>query len=197
MEKRTPERKQRIERVLQRKQPDLTVVLENVHDQHNVMAVLRTCDAVGVFEVHVIESVEGRWDPRLGKNSSSGAKKWVGIHKYPDVDSCYEVLRQQGKMILTTHMSDDSKSLYDIDLTQPIALVFGNEHSGVTEEAVAKADGNFIIPQMGLIKSLNISVACAVTLFEAFRQRDAKDLYDQSSFDGDQYDLLLKDWLSR
>lgn len=161
------------------------------------MAVLRTCDAVGVLEVHVIDSIAAKWDPRVGKNSSSGAKKWIHVNRYSDVDSCYEVLRKEGKQILTTQISDDSKNLYSLDLTGRIALVFGNEHSGVTEEAVAKADGNFIIPQAGLIKSLNISVACAVTLFEAHRQRDAKGLYDEMSLSPEAYELLLEDWLSR
>lgn len=183
--------------VLAKKQPGLTVVLENVHDPHNIMAVLRTCDAVGVYEVHIIETRERTWDPRLGKNSSSGAKKWIKANTYKNVDACFDQLRSEDKKIFTTHMAKDSKSLYELDLKQDVALVFGNEHYGVSEEAVEKADGNFLIPQFGMIQSLNISVACAVSLFEASRQRQENGQYENVSFSEDRYNSLVEEWLMR
>jgi len=192
---RSPERTQKVIDVLGKRQPDITVVLENVHDPHNVMAVLRTCDSVGIYEVHVIDNLPRKWDPRIGKNSSSGAKKWVPMHKYDTVDECYSVLKNEGKRILTTHMDESSKDLFELDLTEPIALVFGNEHSGVSDEAVAKGDGNFIIPQVGMIQSLNISVACAVTLYEAFRQKTEQGHYGQSRFEATKFKELKENWL--
>ncbi|MGB0430308.1 MAG: TrmH family RNA methyltransferase [Bacteroidia bacterium] len=194
---RSPGRVNKVKSVLAHKQPGLTVVLENVHDPHNIMAVLRTCDAVGIYNVHIIESKKRTWDPKIGKNSSSGAKKWVFAQTYKNVDDCYAQLRSEDKNIYTTHMAKNSKSLYDLNLTQNVALVFGNEHDGVTAEAVEKADGNFLIPQFGMIQSLNISVACAVSLFEACRQRLASGMYNQASFNDEQYNHLVEEWLMK
>ncbi|MFY0672936.1 MAG: RNA methyltransferase [Bacteroidia bacterium] len=194
---RSENRVNKVRNVLAQKQPGLTVVLENVHDPHNIMAVIRTCDAVGVVEVHIIETRERTWDPKLGKNSSSGAKKWITAHTYQSVDSCFEYLRKEGKQIYTTHMGKSSKSLYELDLVQDVALVFGNEHYGVSEEAVSKSDGNFLIPQFGMIQSLNISVACAVSLFEASRQRQERGLYENINFSEDQYNSLVEEWLMK
>lgn len=197
LKERSPERVKRVEEVLQKKQPDLTVVMEDVDDPHNIMAILRTCDAVGIYEVHVVDSQKKKWDSRLGKNSSSGAKKWIGRHRYSTIEDCYKQLRKEGKTILTTHMAEDSKDLYALDLSGPVALVFGNEHDGVTKEAVALADGNFIIPQMGMIRSLNVSVACAVTLYEAYRQRANKGQYDASKFSNEELSGLRAEWLEK
>lgn len=192
----TPERAARLRGVLARRQLSLTVVFENVHDPHNVSAVIRSCDAVGVYEAHGIYH-SGQSLPSLGEKSSASARKWVGLRVHDSVDACYSVLREQGMTILTTHMSSDAVPLYEVDLTKPIALVFGNEHAGVTEEALAKADGNFLIPQVGVIQSLNISVACAVSLYEAFRQRHAAGMYDRSEMEEDRFASVLRDWYSR
>ncbi len=153
------------------RQPDLTVVLENVFDPHNVSAVLRTADAVGIHHVHIIIPPERRADYRLGKKSSASAIQWLNIHFHPDIPTCYANLRDQGLHILTTHLAHPAQSVYDINWTQPIAIVFGNEHNGISPEAFHRADGNVIIPQVGMIQSLNISVAAAIILYEAFRQR--------------------------
>jgi len=192
----TPERAARLEEVLRRRQPDLTVVFENVYDPHNVSAVLRSCDAVGVLEAHGVYH-SGEQFPKLGDKSSGSARKWVDLHLHDDVDACYEALRTRGMKIYTTHMASDSTSLYDLDLTQPIAFVFGNEHSGVSQEALAKADGNFLIPQMGIVQSLNISVACAVSLYEAFRQRMNAGMYETLRLDESIFPELLNDWYHR
>jgi tRNA (guanosine-2'-O-)-methyltransferase len=192
----TPERRAKIMRVLEKRQPTLTVVFENVHDPHNVSAVVRSCDAVGVAEAHGI--YYGRTVfPDLGEKSSASARKWVDLHLHQTVDECYAALRSRGFAIYTTHMSSDAVSLHDLDLTQPVALVFGNEHNGVSDEAREKADGNFLIPQMGMIQSLNISVACAVTLFEAMRQRMAGGLYNTPQFDAEVLTQKIEDWCLR
>jgi tRNA (guanosine-2'-O-)-methyltransferase len=170
-------RSEKIYACVSRRQPSLSIVLENVHDPHNVSAVLRSCDAVGVIDVHLVYHT-GQFFPELGEKSSASARKWVLTHKHSSIDECYDFLRKEGKKILTTGMSNEARSLYAIDFTEPIAIVFGNEHTGVSEEAILKADGNMLIPQVGMIQSLNISVACAVTLYEAFRQRSLKGMFD-------------------
>ncbi len=192
----TPERRAKIVGVLEKRQPTITVVFENVHDPHNISAVIRSCDAVGVVEAHGI--YYGRTVfPDLGEKSSASARKWVDVHLHQTVDECYAALRCKGFAIYTTHMSSDAVALHDLDLTQPVALVFGNEHHGVSDEARVKADGNFLIPQMGMIQSLNISVACAVTLFEAMRQRTVAGFYNSSQLAGQDLVQKIEDWCSR
>ncbi|WP_431216188.1 TrmH family RNA methyltransferase [Puia sp. P3] len=170
----TPEREQRITSVLDKRQDNLIIVLENVFDPHNISAVMRTCDAVGVQDVYVLNTRIPR-HKKWGAKSSSSAAGWLTVHQYSDAKECFSHLRSRVDHIFTTHLSTDAVSLYDMDLTGRVALVFGNEHSGVSEEIPAMADANFIIPQVGIIRSLNISVACAVTLYEAFRQKTPRD----------------------
>lgn len=193
---RTPEREERIRSVLERRQPTLTVVFENVHDKHNVSAVIRSCDAVGVLEAHAVYQ-GGVVFPELGIQSSASARKWVDLQTHSDVGACCKGLKARGFRIYTTHMSTDAVSLYDLDLTQPSALVFGNEHTGVSAEALAYADANFLIPQVGMVQSLNISVACAVSLFEALRQRTAAGMYDHAQLDDEELTRRMREWAER
>ena len=180
----TPERTERLTSVLNKRQGDITIVLENVFDPHNISAVMRTADAVGIQDIYK------KW----GARSSSSAVKWLTVHQFENAAECFAALRKSYSTILTTHLSSDAVSLHSIDFTQPIALVFGNEKTGVSEEIRAMADGNFIIPQVGIIQSLNISVACAVTLYEAFRQKSNAGQYNQQSLDAVRYDELFKEW---
>lgn len=166
----TSDREQRIAEVQSKRQRDLTVIFENVHDPHNISACLRSCDAVGIREVFIISSGEKK-EMKLGKKSSASAAKWITIHHYLEVKQCFEEVRKKYTTIYSTRLDANAIDLYEMDFSQSIALVFGNEHEGVSEEAAALSDGNFMIPQVGMIRSLNISVACAVTLYEAFRQR--------------------------
>ena len=189
----TPERHHRLTSVLNKRQGDITIVLENVFDPHNISAVMRTCDAVGVQDMYILNTKIPQ-HKKWGAKSSSSAAKWLTVHQYEDSEECFAELRKHYSKILTTHLSSDAISLHDIDFTQSIALVFGNEHSGVSEEIRAIADGNFIIPQVGIIQSLNISVACAVTLYEAFRQKTNARQYNQRSLDDIRYNELLSQW---
>ena len=189
----TPEREERITRVLEKRQDNIIIVLENVFDPHNISAVMRTCDAVGVQDVYVLNTripAHKKW----GAKSSSSAVQWLSIHQYTDAALCFADLRKKADRIITTHLSSDASSLYEMDLTGRIALVFGNEHAGVSDEIRALSDGNFIIPQVGIIKSLNISVACAVSLYEAFRQKSAAGQYDRPGMPEARYNELLKEW---
>ena len=189
----TPERYTRLTSVLNKRQPDLTVVLENVFDPHNISAVMRTCDAVGIQDIYILNTKippHKRW----GAKSSSSAAKWLSIHQFSNAEECFTALRAKFKKIYTTHLSTDAVGLHELDLTESVALVFGNEHSGVSEEIIAMADGNFIIHQVGIIKSLNISVACAVTLYEAFRQKTNAGHYAIVKLDEQRMDLLRGEW---
>jgi tRNA (guanosine-2'-O-)-methyltransferase len=182
-------------RVLALRQPDLTVVLENIHDPHNVSAVLRSCDAVGVLRFELLYTRE-RF-PRIGRKSSSSANKWLDHRTHRSVDACYAALRQEGFRICATHLAGDTVSLYDLDLTGPVALVLGNEHRGVSERAAELADVRFHIPMMGMIQSLNVSVAAAVSLYETLRQRWAAGRYNAPSLAPGSMDALFDDWCRR
>ena len=189
----TPERHEKLKGVLNKRQNDITIVLENVFDPHNISAVMRTCDAVGVQEVYVLNTKIPR-HKKWGPKSSSSAAKWLTVYQFENAEECFSELRKKYSKILTTHLSSDALNLYEIDLTQPVALVFGNEHSGVSEEIRNLADGNFIIPQAGIIRSLNISVACAVTLYEAFRQKTLAGHYDKAKLNGEVLKDLMNKW---
>ena len=189
----TPERREKLQTVLSNRQDDITIVLENVFDPHNISAVMRTCDAVGVQEVYVLNTKIPR-HKKWGAKSSSSAAKWLTVYQFENAEECFSELRKKYSKILTTHLSSDAVNLYEIDLTQPVALVFGNEHSGVSEEIRNLADGNFIIPQAGIIRSLNISVACAVTLYEAYRQKALAGHYDKAKLNGEVLKDLMDKW---
>lgn len=191
--KMTPERKEKLLRVLQKRQDNLTVVLENVFDPHNETAVMRTCDSVGIQDIFIINN---RKPPRRawGFRSGGSAKKWLTIHQFVTPDECFKELRKRYSKVLTTHLGTDSVGLHDIDFTGSIALVFGNETFGVSDEARALADGNFVIPQVGIIQSLNISVACAVTLYEAYRQKEQAGHYNKPFVKNDQMNDLYTQW---
>ena len=189
----TPERYDRLTSVLNKRQPDITVVLENVFDPHNISAVMRTCDAVGLQDIYILNTRIPR-HKKWGARSSSSAAKWLSIHQYTDAAECFAELRKHYRKIYTTHLSSDAAGLHQLNLAEPVALVLGNEHSGVSEEIIAMADGNFIIPQVGIIRSLNISVACAVTLYEAFRQKSLAGHYDQVKLEGEKLQRLRTEW---
>jgi len=189
----TPERRDKLQSVLSKRQNDITIVLENVFDPHNISAVMRTCDAVGVQELYVLNTKIPR-HKKWGAKSSSSAAKWLTVYQFENAEECFSELRKKYSKILTTHLSSDAVNLYEIDLTQPVALVFGNEHSGVSEEIRNLADGNFIIPQSGIIRSLNISVACAVTLYEAYRQKALAGHYDKAKLNGEVLKELMDKW---
>lgn len=189
----TPERKNKLTSVLNKRQANITVVLENVFDPHNVAAVMRTCDSVGIQDIYILNT---RIPPvrKWGFRSSSSANKWLTVHQFADAEECFAVLRKNFSRILTTHLSSDAINLYDVNLTESIALVFGNETFGVSEEIRALSDGNFVIPQIGIIRSLNISVACAVTLYEAFRQKNIAGHYDGQSLSEPRIKELFNEW---
>jgi tRNA (guanosine-2'-O-)-methyltransferase len=191
----TEKRKQKIISVGHARQKSLRIVLENIHDPHNVSAIFRTCDAVGVPKVSLLYTVEKF--PRIGKKSSASAFKWVEKDKFKDIEACYNSLRAEGFSILASSICDDAVSLYELDLTKKVAIVLGNEHRGVSDEAVKLADKKFLIPMTGMVQSLNVSVASAVVLYEAFRQRLKKKMYEKTEYSSEEMEELLQSWYKR
>ena len=191
----TPRRLQRMASVLARRQPDIAIVLEDVHDPHNVSAVLRSCDATGVSEVHLVYANEEA--PELSRGVSAGAKRWLRTTQHADVESCYQALRAQVRTIYATTLAGEALDLYDVDLTEPCAIVFGNENRGLSPRAIDAADAAMRIPMMGMAASLNISVACAVILFEAMRQRRIAGRFDEPAVDRARMRKTLARWLER
>lgn len=193
----TQRRVDRFESVIAKRQPTLTVVLEDVFDPHNASAVLRSCDAVGVRDIHLVYVNQEPPKRSFGKSSSGSAAKWLNLHFHESIEACYAHLREQGFTIIATALHDDSHELYDVDFTKPTALVFGNEKEGVSEAGLAGADGTVYIPMQGMVESLNISVSCAVTLYEAMRQRKNAGMYEVPQMDAETRDALLVDWIER
>lgn len=196
----TPERIEKFRTVAACRQPDLTVVLENVHDPHNIGAVLRTCDAVGVQQIFILYTEPQLAKDKLiiGKRTSSGARHWVDVHYYTNPEACFRHVRSICEQVFATQLGAESKPVYDIDFTRPTALIFGNERDGLSKEMLRYSDGNFIIPQVGMVESLNISVACSVSLYEAFRQRFQAGFYNQNRpLSPQQQEALFQNYLQR
>ncbi len=188
-------RQEKIRSLVRKRQQRFSVILENVRDPHNIGAVMRTCDAVGIGEMFIFNTLEPEEKSMvLGKRASSGARKWVDVYEFTDLAKGMAFIKNKGyDQIWATRIVPGSKSVYEIDFTQNIALMFGNEHKGISEDAAAYADGNFLIPQVGMVQSLNISVACAVTLYEGYRQRMVSGLYDKSGLtEGEQEEIFIK-----
>jgi tRNA (guanosine-2'-O-)-methyltransferase len=192
------ERLNRIKTVVAKRQLDLTVVLENVHDPHNIGAVLRTCDSVGIPEIFVLNADPDLYTEKLevGGKSTSGSRKWVDIHFYTNVESCFQKVKEKYFQIIGTSLTEEAKNLYEFDFCPPTAIVFGNEKNGISPETLSHCTSNLWIPQVGMVKSLNISVACAVVLYEAGRQRNFSPS-SNSPEDLDQRDALLMDYIKR
>jgi len=189
----TARRIEKMSRVLKNRQHDLTVVCENIHDPHNVSAILRTCDAVGIADVQLLYT--NREFPKLGKKSSASAKKWIDANQFQSPAALRESLKKRGLTIYATHLSTENpRSIYEVDWRKPSAIVLGNEHLGISEEALAMADHNVYIPMFGMIQSLNVSVAAAVILYEVCRQRIAAGMYPRPDIDPGEFNQKLAEW---
>ncbi|MFP1743700.1 tRNA (guanosine(18)-2'-O)-methyltransferase TrmH [Lonsdalea quercina] len=186
----TPERYARIREMLNHRQPDLTVCMEQVHKPHNVSAVIRTADAVGVHQVHAI------WPTghmRTLVSTAAGSNSWVKVKTHATIKDAIGHLKAQGMQVLATHLSDNAVDFRDIDYTRPTCILLGQEKSGISAEALALADQDIIIPMTGMVQSLNVSVASALILYEAQRQRQMAGMYhrDTSPLDDEEQQRLL------
>lgn len=191
----TPERRLRMERVLSFRQPDLTLALSNIHDPHNVSAIYRSCDAFGVDEVHLYYT--DTEFPELGRKSSASARKWVKTRRHRDLACLKSALKEKGCQILATSCSPVAKPLAEWDFTRPTAIIMGNEHSGVNEEVIQAADGELYIPMYGMIQSFNVSVAAAIILAEACRQRKEAGMYDRPAFSESEIEAAIEEWRNK
>lgn len=193
----TDKRFKKIQEVVFKRQKYLTIVLENIHDPHNVGAILRSADAVGIDTVYLVYN-KCKF-PKVGRVSSASADKWIELKKYKNVQECFNELRENRYKIYSTHISDSKKnySLFELNLTGKVALVFGNEHEGVSDDVKNLADRNFIVPMYGMVQSLNVSVTVAVCLYEALRQRELKGKYDKSGFNKIELKEKLEHYLQK
>ncbi|GAB4348384.1 MAG: tRNA (guanosine(18)-2'-O)-methyltransferase TrmH [Gammaproteobacteria bacterium] len=185
-------RLQRLRAVLDARQPDLRLFLEKVHKPHNLAAILRTCDAVGVQYVHAVvqESQVRRRD-----RSASGTQSWVNVVTHSDVAAGVEALHREGIRVYAAHLSEQAMDYREIDYTQPTAILLGAELEGVSETAASCVDAHLTIPMHGLGASLNVSVAAGVILYEAERQRRQAGFFEGPRLDKQAYQTLLFEWL--
>lgn len=185
------ERLEKLRAVIHRRQPDLTVLMENVHKPHNFSAVVRTCDAVGALNAHAVI----REHLKVNVANTSSADKWVNVHWHRNVSDAIGALRQSGHKVVAAHLSPRAIDFRAHDFTRPTAVLLGQELGGVTEEALALVDAEIVIPMQGLVASLNVSVAAAVILYEAQRQREAAGMYASSRLSAEAANDLLFEWL--
>jgi tRNA (guanosine-2'-O-)-methyltransferase len=173
--KMSPQRYARIRQLLRLRQPSLTLCLEQVHKPHNVSAIVRSCDAVGVHEIHAV------WDKKtkMRKSTAMGSQNWVYTQVHPTIEEAIGQLKAQKMQVLVTNLSDQAVDFREIDYSQPTAIILGQEKHGATEQAIAMADTDIIIPMVGMVQSLNVSVAAALILYEAQRQRTSSGMYEQ------------------
>lgn len=189
-----PKRLQKITGVVSRRQPNIIVVLEDIHDPHNSAAILRTCDAMGIQNVWYIFEKETRYNPkRIGKATSSSANKWLDFQIFLSTASCIDELKKQGYVIAVTALHNNAVSLLEKKFDEEkIAVIVGNEHSGVSETALASTDIVLQIPMLGFVQSMNVSVAAAMVLWEITKQR-----YGKFTLPPLEQQKLLDDFLER
>jgi len=188
----TPERVARLDAVLAKRQPDLTVFAENLHKPRNFSAMVRNCDAVGINEMHVPADPD---DIRTHWKTSQGSEKWMRIRTHNSSEATCTYLKSNGFRLVAAHLSDEAVDYRKVDYTQPIALVLGTELFGVSNTTLSFADQQISIPMMGVSQSLNVSVACAIVLYEAQRQRQAAGMYDRCRLDEKTLSRQRFEWL--
>ena len=172
---------------------DLTVLLEHVEKPHNLSAILRSCDAVGALEAHIV-SLQGR--PRTFNSTAQGSQKWVPLNDHPTIETAIGSLKDRGFRVYGTHLGVEAKDYRDCDFTGPTAFVLGAEKWGLTDRARDLTDEALFIPMRGMVQSLNVSVATATLLFEALRQRQAAGTAPSQGegLSADHYTKLLFEW---
>ena len=185
----TPERFQKIKDILNKRQPDLTVVLDNVHKPHNLAAIIRSCDAVGISDIYGISSNEQKVGVNL--KSASGSNHWVNLHIHHSIPNVISELKQSGFSIYAANGSTKAIDYRKVDYTKPSVIVLGAELDGISPETLDMVDEEIKIPMQGMVESLNVSVANAVILFEAQRQRLQAGLYEKCRLDKNMVEKLL------
>ena len=187
------ERIKKFRSILKNRQLDLKVILENIHDPHNVNAIYRSCEAVGVMDVILLYMKEEF--PEIKFNSSGSACKWIDLHKFSNPKDIIPKLREDGYQIYSLVLDPNSTTIYDVDWNKPSAIIIGNEHSGVSKDSQKLSTQNLYIPMRGVVESLNVSVATAVTLYEASRQRKLSGKYPNDNIDNKWLEEKLYKWI--
>lgn len=187
----------RIKHVIENRQSGLIVVFEDIHDPHNAAAIMRTCDAMGIQNAWFIFEKEEAYNPKkVGKATSSSANKWLDFQTFTSASACVEELKKQGYSIIVTALCDQSMSLKDYACTEKkVALIVGNEHRGVSEEALHNADIILKIPMLGFVQSMNVSVATAIILWEITKQRRQSNI--SMNLSKKEQKTLLYDFIER
>lgn len=172
----------KITTVVENRRNDIVVILEDIHDPHNAAAILRTCDALGIQKVYFIFEKEKPYNPkRVGKASSSSANKWLDFTIFDSVLSCFKTLKQEGYTIIATALTEQSESLATAKFPEgKIALLVGNEHSGLSETAIKHSDRVIMIPMKGFVQSLNVSVSTAIVLWDLVSKRTTQKLSENT-----------------
>ena len=191
----TIERLNKIKDCLERRQPDLAVITDHMHKPHNVSAVMRTCDATGVFSFHAVMPADESFRARSG--IAMGSDRWLDIQVHSEITNAMTALKQEGFRIVAVHKSDRSGNFRDIDYCQKTAILFGAELFGVSDVAADLADSHVSIPMQGMVESYNVSVAAAIVLSEVQRQRDQAGFYATRRLDQATYDKTLFKWYRR
>lgn len=189
----TERRVEKMREVLARRQFDLQVVIDHVHDPHNAAALLRTSDGFGLSTINLLYNREEF--PEISAGVAGYAKKWLTIRRFEDPSVLVETLRSEGLRVYATNLEPGSLDYREVDWTQPSAVVFGNEHRGCTEDVIARADASVLIPMQGMAQSFNVSVSAGIVLSEAFRQRSVAGMYP-APWD-EQREAILQAWLAR
>lgn len=156
---------------LEKNKKDLVVILEDIHDPHNAAAVWRSSDAFGVKKVCLVFDKEEKFNPKkVGKASSSSANKWIDFEVFDSIEECIKKVKEEGYTTYATILDEQAKSIYKTVFKEKAALIFGNEHRGISEKAAILADQKLYIPMLGMVQSLNLSVTAGICLFEYARQ---------------------------
>ena len=185
----TPERFQKIKNVLDKRQPDLTIVMDNVHKPHNLAAIIRSCDAIGIGHIHGISKNHDKVGVNL--KAASGSNHWVRLHTHTNKRKLFANLKDKGHTIFAANNSAKAIDFRTADFTNASTIILGAELDGVSDEAIELSDQEIKIPMNGMVESLNVSVANAVILFEIQRQRKRANLYKKRQIDDDEYERLL------
>ncbi|MYD09827.1 MAG: RNA methyltransferase [Chloroflexi bacterium] len=169
----TEARLKKLRDVAERRQPGLTIVVEDVFDPHNMGAIARSCDAFGIQEINVIFETQPAFDPKqAGKNSSTATNKWLNYRIHHSTEAALQNLKREGWQLVATVLDPAAEPIYAADFCHPrIALLFGNEKTGLSPRAIALADTRVTIPMLGIAQSMNVSVSAALAIYEVTRQR--------------------------
>ncbi|MBD3609240.1 MAG: tRNA (guanosine(18)-2'-O)-methyltransferase TrmH [Gammaproteobacteria bacterium] len=187
----TPERYQKLQAILNSRQPDLSVLMEDVHKPRNFAAILRSCDAVGVFEAHAV-APDGI--PFHRPKAAAGSTRWVKIRTHDAIEEGVQRLKSRGMTVIAAHPSPTAMDFRDYDYTQPTTIIMGSELDGLSDKALELTDETVMIPMSGMVQSLNVSVSAALILFEAQRQRQQARMYEARKIDDETYHRLIFEW---